>query len=112
MIHNMKLNNKAFNNIKNGTKKFELRLYDNKRKNINLGDTIVFHNLDNLNNTLSVKVIALLIYPSFADLFKDIDYRLCGFADNLEEKLKHLHIFYTKEQERKYGIIAIKIQVL
>ena len=69
MIHEMKLNDKAFNNIKNGIKKFELRLYDDKRKNIRLGDTIIFHNLNNLDDTIS-------------------------------------------EQEKKYGILAIKIQLL
>ena len=52
MIHEMKLNNNAFNNIKSGIKKFELRLYDDRRKNINLGDTIIFHNLNNLNKIL------------------------------------------------------------
>ena len=44
MIHNMKLNKKTFNNIKNGIKQIELRLYDEKRALINLNDTIVFHN--------------------------------------------------------------------
>lgn len=52
MIHEMKLNDKAFNNIKSGIKKFELRLYDKKRRNINLGDTIIFHHLNNLDDTL------------------------------------------------------------
>ena len=59
MVHEMKLNDKAFNNIKNGIKKFELRLYDDRRKNINLGDTIIFHNLNNLDDTISVNVLAL-----------------------------------------------------
>ena len=108
----MKLNNKAFNNIKSGIKKFELRLYDDRRKNINLGDTIIFHNLNNLNDTISVTVLALLRYPSFADFFKDIDYRLCGTANSLEEKLKRVHTFYTLEQEQENGILAIKIQLI
>ena len=112
MIHEMKLNNKAFNNIKSGIKKFELRLYDDRRKNINLGDTIIFHNLNNLNDTISVTVLALLRYPSFADFFKDIDYRLCGTANSLEEKLKRIHTFYTLEQEQENGILAIKIQLI
>ena len=112
MVHELKLNDKAFNNIKNGIKKFELRLYDDKRKNINLRDTIIFHNLNNLDDTISVKVIALLRYPSFKDLFTDIDYRLCGPANSLEEKLERIHTFYTAEQEKEFGILAIKMQLL
>ena len=42
MIHNMKLNEKPFNNIKNGTKTVEYRLFDEKRKLLNVGDNIVF----------------------------------------------------------------------
>jgi len=112
MIHEMKLNNKAFNNIKSGIKKFELRLYDNKRKNINLGDTIIFHNLNNLDDTISVSVLALLRYPSFIDFFTDIDYKLCGSTNSLEEKMQHIRAFYTLEQEKEYGILAIKIKLI
>ena len=112
MIYEMKLNDKAFNSIKNGDKKFELRLYDEKRKNIDLVDTIIFHNLNNPEDTIYVNVLALLRYPSFADFFKDIDYRLCGISNSLEEKLENVHSFYTIEQEKKYGILAIKIELL
>lgn len=93
MIHEMKLNDKPFNDIKTGKKKFELRLYDDKRKKINLGDTIIFRNTTNMEDTISVTVIALLQYPSFADFFNDIDYRLSGTANNLEEKLERIHSF-------------------
>lgn len=112
MIHEMNLNDKAFNNIKNGTKKFELRLYDEKRQKIQLGDLIKFHNLNNRDDIVLVQVTGLLIYPSFADLFYDIDYNLCGIANSLEEKLDRIHTFYTIEKEKEYGIIAIKIQLL
>jgi ASC-1-like (ASCH) protein len=112
MIHEMKLNDKPFNDIKTGKKKFELRLYDDKRKKINLGDTIIFRNTTNMEDTISVTVIALLQYPSFADFFNDIDYRLSGTANNLKEKLERIHSFYTFEEEREHGILAIKIQLL
>lgn len=52
MIHEMKLNDLAFQNIKKGIKRFELRLYDDRRKNINLGDTIIFRNLNDLEDTI------------------------------------------------------------
>ena len=108
----MKLNDIVLKNIKKGIKKFELRLYDERRRNINLGDTITFRNLNDLEDTISVKVLALLRYPTFADFFEDIDYKLCGTANSLEEKLNRVHTFYTVEQEKEYGILAIKIELL
>ncbi len=101
MVHEMKLNDKLFNNIKNGIKNLSLGFMMIEEKNISLGDTIIFHNLNNLDDTISVNVLALLRYPSFADLFTDIDYRLCGTANSLEDKLERVHTFYTIEQEKK-----------
>lgn len=42
MKHEMKLKAQFFNYIKNGTKRIELRLNDEKRRKIKLGDTIKF----------------------------------------------------------------------
>ena len=96
MIHEMKLNEKPFNNINKGIKKIELRLYDEKRAKINLNDFIVFHKTTDLSQTLKVKVTGLLRYNCFEDLFKDVDFNTCGPANSLSEK--------------KYGILAIHIE--
>ena len=40
MIHEMKLRPEYFEYINNGTKRIELRLFDEKRELIKLGDTI------------------------------------------------------------------------
>lgn len=42
MKHQFKLNNFPFEKIANGTKTIELRLYDEKRQKLNVGDEIVF----------------------------------------------------------------------
>ena len=42
MVHKMRLVDFAFNAIKNGTKDIEVRLNDEKRQLINIGDTILF----------------------------------------------------------------------
>lgn len=110
MTHDMKLNEKPFNNINNGTKKIELRLYDDKRSKINLNDFIVFHKTTDLSQTTKVKVIGLLRYNSFEDLFKDVDFNICGPANSLSEKLSNLHKIYSVEEEKKYGILAIHIE--
>ena len=40
MKHEMRLHDDPFNKIKQGTKKIEIRLNDEKRKSINIGYTI------------------------------------------------------------------------
>ena len=46
MTHKMKLVDFAFKAIKNGEKDIELRLNDEKRRLVNVGDTIIFTNID------------------------------------------------------------------
>ncbi|MBR5227869.1 MAG: ASCH domain-containing protein [Clostridia bacterium] len=110
MIHTMKLNEKPFTNIDNGVKKIELRLYDEKRSKITLNDYIVFQKITDLSQTIKVKVVGLLRYNSFEDLFKDIDFNICGPANSLEEKLDNIHKIYSIEEEKKYRILAIRIE--
>lgn len=45
MKHNMKLNNEPFELIENGSKKIELRLYDEKRRKLRVNDLIEFTNI-------------------------------------------------------------------
>lgn len=110
MIHEMKLNEKPFNNIDKGIKKLELRLFDEKRSKINLNDYIIFKNTSDLSKTLKVKVIGLLRYNTFEELFKDIDYNISGPANSLSEKLANIHKIYSEEEEKKYGILAIHVE--
>lgn len=110
MIHEMRLNEKPFNNINKGIKKIELRLFDEKREKINLNDFIVFKNISDSTQTLKVKVVGLLRYNTFEDLFKDVDYNICGPANSLSEKLINIHTIYSKEEEKKYGILAIHVE--
>lgn len=61
MIHEMKLNDRAMDNISIGIKKFELRLFDEKRAKINLNDYIIFKSLSESSRTLKVKVLGFCI---------------------------------------------------
>ena len=42
MLHKMKLNSKPFESIKSGSKTIELRLNDEKRQQVSVGDFIEF----------------------------------------------------------------------
>ena len=95
-----------------GTKRIELRLYDEKRQKINIGDTIIFRKEPELTEMIEAKVIGLLRYASFADLFKDFNIDiLADKSMTKQELLSTLNKFYTLEKQRQYGIIGIRIKL-
>jgi len=113
MEHILKLQPRYFDYINNGTKRIELRLYDEKRQKINIGDTIIFQKEPDLEITLKVKVVGLLRYDSFENLFKDFDIGI--MADNSmtkNELLAVLEEFYTPEKQKEYGVLGIRIEKL
>ena len=65
MEHEMKLQPEYYNFILNGTKRIEIRLFDEKRQQIKIGDTIKFLNESELNESFKVKVVGLLRYKTY-----------------------------------------------
>ena len=113
MKHKMKLNNKPFEKIKKGTKTIELRLNDEKRQNIKLGDKIKFLKEPDLNESFEAQVIGLLRYNSFEEMFKDYDISILSDKSMTKEELiSVLEQFYTKEKQEKYGVLGIRIELI
>ena len=111
MIHEMKLRPEYFDFINNGTKRIELRLYDKKRELIKLGDTIRFLKEPEKTEKLEVKVVGLLRYNSFDDLLKDFPIEKLADKSITKKELKSsLETFYTLEEQKKYGVLGIRIE--
>ena len=91
--------------IKEGKKKIEGRLYDEKRRQIKPGDTIIFE------GKLKVKVKALRLYPSFREMLSEegLGNVLPGIK-TIEEGIQIYRQFYTEEEEKKHGVVAIEIE--
>ncbi|KEK22243.1 hypothetical protein BAGA_20340 [Bacillus gaemokensis] len=108
----MGLYDEPFQSIQSGKKIFEVRLYDEKRRNIQTGDEIEFRNLTT-KETICVKVTGLKCYVTFQEMYKDIDKELLDCANwSLEEMLASTYEIYTKEQEQKWGTVAIGIEII
>ena len=107
----MKLNNEPFECIKNGTKTIELRLNDEKRKLLTVGDYIEFTNRVT-NEKLLVEVINLFKYNSFEELYKHFNKIEMGYSINEEANPKDMENYYSKEEQEKYGVLGIKIKKL
>ena len=111
-IHEMKLQPKFFDFIKYGTKRIELRLYDEKRRNIELGDKIVFRKEPELKEVVEATVVGLLRYKSFKELFEDFDMSLLADRSMTKgELLEVLEEFYTVEKQEEFGVLGIKVEL-
>lgn len=113
MIHEMKLQPKYYDYILKGTKRIEIRLNDEKRQAIKLGDKIKFLKEPNLNESFEVKVIGLLKYSSFEDLFKDFDISILSDKSMTKDELiSVLEEFYPKEKQCQTGVLGIRIKLI
>ena len=109
MEFEMRLNKEYFKEVENGTKKYEIRLNDKKRKEINVGDTIVFSNRDNMNEKEKVEVTSLEFFSNFNGLLNKIDVSLIASNITKEELINRLNDIYTAEEVSEYGVVAIGI---
>ena len=110
-IHEMNLQPKYFDFIKGGTKRIELRLYDEKRQSIQLGDIIEFAKSD--DEKFKAEVVGLLRYNSFADLFEDFDISILADSSmTKQELLEVLGEFYSEEKQAEFGVIGIRIKII
>lgn len=109
MIHKMRLVNFAFEAIKNRKKDIEVRLNDEKRKLINIGDIIEFTNIDT-NEIIMVKVVNLYHYDTFLELFDNFDNKRLGLKEDDDASI--MDIFYSREEQEKYGALGIEFNLI
>ena len=108
MLHKMKLKESPFERIKNGTKTVEFRLFDEKRQQIKVGDQIEFSKLPDLQEKILVDVVELYREDTFESLFR----KLYSDEDEIKRKTKAMYNFYTSEDEKKDGVLGIKINLI
>ena len=109
MIHKMRLVDFAFNKIKNKEKDIEVRLNDEKRRLIKIGDIIEFTHIDTLE-TIKTKVINLYKFDTFEELFNSFDHKRLGLKES--DNASIMNNFYTKEEQDKYGALGIQIELI
>lgn len=108
MLHKMKLKESPFERIKDGTKIVEFRLFDEKRQQIKVGDKIEFSKLPDLQEKMLVEVVELYREETFEKLFR----KLYLDVEEIKRKTNSMHQYYSSEEEKKYGVLGIKILLL
>lgn len=109
--YELRLNDKPFKSIKNKTKTIEMRLLDEKRQQYSIGDTLLFRKRTNENETLIAKIINLHKFPSFKDLYEKFDKISLGYEKNEIANPDDMQEFYSMEEQQKYGVVGIEIEL-
>ena len=113
MIHEMKLQAIYFNKMKNSQKIYEIRLNDEKRRLIDIGDVIIFKKEPDLTETLQTIVKDLVYFKSFREMVDTLPLEKIGFENMSKNEVESIYYsFYSIENELKYGVIAIKVEPL
>jgi ASC-1-like (ASCH) protein len=112
--HHMHLNSDSYDALKRGVKNIEVRLFDEKRQKIQLGDTIEYLSLENKTLApLRVLVIGLLRYATFADLVADFPIeKVSAKIRNKADWVQSNYTIYSREQEHRFGVLGIRIKLI
>lgn len=109
MIHKLKVQEKYYNLLKAGLKKIELRLFDEKRRGIKIGDKIEFYNTNGENDCFLAEVVNLHRDCDFVSLCNKISCKDAGFVSN-DELISVMKQFYLIEKQKELGVLGIEIK--
>ena len=112
-IHQMTLDAEPFEKIRDGEKTIELRLNDEKRQKIKVGDKISFTLKGSETDYLMTKVVSIHKFSSFKDLYDALPLDKCGYSKS-EVKCadpNDMRQYYSAEDEAKYGVVGIEIEL-
>ncbi|MBQ8631797.1 MAG: ASCH domain-containing protein [Alphaproteobacteria bacterium] len=110
-MHKLNVKEKYYNLLKSGIKTIELRLFDDKRKNIEVGDYIEFSNSSDGDDKFMSQVIKLHRANNFSELCQKIDCKKAGFSDS-NELINILEEFYSQERQKEFGVVGIEIKLV
>lgn len=121
----MHLADDMFEKVKAGTKTVEMRLFDDKRKLVDVGDYIEFRKLSDENERVLRRVAYLYPYESFKDAFENVYHEKkkridalrftpeqLGAPENsdLKSLIDGMYKYYSKAQEKEHGVIAFTLE--
>ncbi len=111
--HHMRLNPSPYKMIEEGKKTVELRLYDQKRRRIRVGDLIRFENTEDETEVLRCEVTELCRFSSFAELYNKLELTECGYTRETlsSARPEDMNQYYSPEDQARFGVVGIRLQL-
>ena len=103
----------VFEVVKNGSKNIEVRVNDEKRRRLKVGDIFTFLKRPEETESLKAIVTSLDYYDNFEELVKHYEIKnLYLESYTKEEFLKLLERFYSIEEQKEFGVVAIGFKLV
>ena len=109
--HEMTLHHEPFSAIKEGWKTVEMRLCDEKRMMLKIGDTIEFTDRETKEKMLT-RVVNLEKFKDFYELYASYGKVEIGYRENEAAHPDDMSQYYSKEDIDRFGTLAITIELL
>lgn len=107
----MNLSPSPYKLISAGKKTVEMRLNDERRANIKVGDTIDFTHTQT-NQKINCVVTNVTRYKDFFELYSAFDKMAIGYGASEIADPADMYQYYTQSQIDKYGVVAIEIKLM
>lgn len=102
------LDEEMFKLVESGIKNVEVRVNDEKRRKLKVGDKLIFLKMPNGDERIEKFVKKLEYYNNFSELVEHYEMkRLYLDSCTKEEYLKFMSRFYSAEEIKNDGIVAI-----
>ena len=106
------LDSDVFDIVKNGKKDVEVRVNDEKRRKLKVGDVLVFLKRPNDDEEVRGVVTKLVLFSNFSDVVGSYDMeRIYLKGTSKKEYLQLMSRFYQEEEVQKWGVVAIEFQL-
>ena len=107
----LRLHDYVYDLIRNKTKDVEVRVNDEKRRQLHIGDTLIFINRGNEEEQTKVTVTNLVYFKNFKEVAENYSMERLYLKDtSKEEYVKLFDEFYSQEDVEKYGVVAIEFK--
>lgn len=110
MTHYSQVSSGVFAALKARRKIIEPRLNDDAHKKVRLGDLLLFTDRTT-GQELLAKVVGVLRYPSFVELFNAFPPSHFG-ATNMQAAIDEVRQWYSPQSEKAHGVLGLKLHIL
>ncbi len=107
----MRLHPGPYEAIKSGAKIYEMRLNDEKRQQMQVGDEIEFTSRAD-GSSFTAEIIGLTYYKDFGEMYAALPLERCGYKPDevANAKPEDMEQYYDPAEIKKYGTVAIEIR--